>query len=175
MNPSSDVFGWAILIATFIGPIAAVLVTRFIDQKREETQRRLTIFRTLMATRAAGLSPERIAALNMIQIDFAGHVNVLAAWHGLLSHYGSPVPSNDNDEASFFRERNRLSTVLLHEMAKKLSIKIEQLDILDRVYYPVGLANLETEQQIIRALFVDIAAGRRALPIIAYPPPEIKE
>ena len=52
MNPSSDLFGWAILIATFVGPIAAVLVTRLIDAQREEYQRRLTIFRTLRATRA---------------------------------------------------------------------------------------------------------------------------
>jgi len=71
MNPNSEVFGWAILVATFVGPIAAVIITRWIDAAREKTQRRLVIFRTLMATRAVGLNPERVAALNMIQIDFA--------------------------------------------------------------------------------------------------------
>jgi hypothetical protein len=173
MNPSSDVFGWAILVATFVGPVGAVFVTRLIDARREEYQRRLTIFRTLMATRAAGLNPERIAALNMIQIDFAKHSEVLTAWHNLLNHYGTPVPAPGSDEL-YYRERNRLSTVLLHEMSKKLRIKIEQLDILDRVYYPIGLASMENDQDAIRRLFADIASGRRALPIIAYPPPPIE-
>ena|SRR5215207_3497083 len=97
MNPNSEVFGWAILVATFVGPIAAVIITRWIDAAREKTQRRLVIFRTLMATRAVGLNPERVAALNMIQIDFANTPPVVNAWHDLLAHYGLARPANDQE------------------------------------------------------------------------------
>lgn len=169
MNPASDFFGLAILIATFIGPIAAVLVTRWIDAKRDEHQRRLGIFRTLMATRAIGLSPERVSALNMIQIDFVGHEPVLRAWHELLAHYGTPVPT-DRDQPNFFRERQRLSTTLLSKIAEVLKLKIEQLDILDRVYYPDGLLQVEQQQDAVRRFFADMAIGRRALPVIIAQP-----
>ena len=171
MNPNSEVFGWAILVATFVGPIAAVIITRWIDAAREKTQRRLVIFRTLMATRAVGLNPERVAALNMIQIDFANTPPVVNAWHDLLAHYGLARPANDQETAGFDRERARLSTVLLDQMAKKLRIHIDQLDILDRVYYPTGLANIELEQEIVRRWFVDLAAGRKALPVLAVVTP----
>ena len=68
------------------------------------------------------------------------------------------------------RERNHLSTAPLHKMSNKLGIKIEQLDILDRVYYPMGLVNLESDQEAIRGLFADIARGSRALPVLVFQP-----
>jgi hypothetical protein len=67
LDPTSTVFGWAIFVATFAGPVAAVIVTRWIDSQRDEYQRRLGIFRTLMATRAIGLSPDRVAALGHLR------------------------------------------------------------------------------------------------------------
>ena len=57
------------------------------------------------------------------------------------------------------RERARLSTVLLHKMAKVLRIRIEQLGILDGVYYPVGVARLEADQDTIRRFLVSVAKG----------------
>ncbi len=161
----------AVVLATFIGPIAAVLVTRFVDSERDKHQRRLTIFRTLMATRAVGLNPDRISALNMIQIDFAQHPKVLSAWTDLLKNFLLPEVHAEGDVAAMIRDRNNLSTRLLAEMAKVLKIKIDQLDILDGVYYPRGLVAMESEQEAIRKLFADIAAGKRALPILAYVQP----
>lgn len=170
MNPASSVFGLAILLATFVGPIAAVIVTRWVDARRDEYQRRLSIFRTLMATRAVGLNPERVAALNMIQIDFVGHEKVLSAWHELLRHYGTPVPTGDIEGQNYDRERQRFSTVLLSEMAKVLKLKIEQMDILDRVYYPSGLVQIEKDQEIVRRFLVEILSGQRALPVLVFTP-----
>src|SRR3984893_9263784 len=80
MSPSSGIFGWAILGATFLGPIFAVLLTRYIDWKREAKNRRLYIFRTLMATRRAQLTTEHVTALNLIEIDFHGEQQILKAW-----------------------------------------------------------------------------------------------
>ena len=71
MNPNSELFGWAILVATCLGPIAAVLVTRYNDARRAKHERQMSVFRTLMATRATDLNSERVAALNLIQIEFA--------------------------------------------------------------------------------------------------------
>ena len=37
MTPSSSLFGWAILAATFLGPVFAVLLTRFVDAAVKST------------------------------------------------------------------------------------------------------------------------------------------
>ena len=45
---------WGLLITTvaiILGPIIAVLMTRFIDKMRAEKERKFEIFRTLMRTR----------------------------------------------------------------------------------------------------------------------------
>jgi hypothetical protein len=41
-----------IIIATLSGPIIAVQVTRFLDERKETRGRKLQVFKTLMPTRA---------------------------------------------------------------------------------------------------------------------------
>jgi hypothetical protein len=62
--------GTAVVIATFFGPVLAVLVTRHVDGKRRVHERRLDIFRNLMASRRTLLSPDKVRALNLVEIDF---------------------------------------------------------------------------------------------------------
>jgi hypothetical protein len=45
------------LIALVGGPVTAVLLTRYVDQNREKSGRRMDVFRTLMRTRRAPKSP----------------------------------------------------------------------------------------------------------------------
>jgi len=46
INPEA----WAIVLATIVGPIAAVSITVWRDNRRQKRERKLNIFRTLMAT-----------------------------------------------------------------------------------------------------------------------------
>lgn len=61
---------WAIVIATLIGPLFAVQVSQFLERKRRQHDERLHVFKTLMATRAAGLDPRHVEALNQIDVVF---------------------------------------------------------------------------------------------------------
>jgi hypothetical protein len=45
--------GIAVVIATLLGPVLAVIVTRYIDEARAQKLRQLEIFRALMRTRNA--------------------------------------------------------------------------------------------------------------------------
>ena len=60
------------VIALLAGSIAAVQVQKRLDRLREEHGRKIWIFKTLMATRAAVLSPDHVQALNMIDLEFRG-------------------------------------------------------------------------------------------------------
>ena len=117
----------------------------------------MSVFRTLMATRATDLNSERVAALNLIQIEFANNPDVLQAWSGLLQHFGGPDAANEEEAKRFGRERTRLTTVLLDKMARRLGIRVEQLDILEGVYHPRGFWQIEQEQQALRRLLLEIA------------------
>ena len=163
MNPTSNVFGWAILAATFLGPICAVLVTRYIDERRDTRQRRLHIFRALMGTRRAQLAPEHIGALNLIEIDYRGCAGVLSAWGEYLRNLGTIIDERNANQT--FRARQNLFVKLLSEMAKVLNLKIEQLEIFEGGYFPQASVDLEAQQAAIRKLFTEISEGKRALPI----------
>jgi hypothetical protein len=63
----------AIVFATLLGPVLAVQAQKWIERAREKTQRKIAIFRTLMATRATFLSPAHVEALNAIPIEFYGN------------------------------------------------------------------------------------------------------
>jgi hypothetical protein len=163
MNPTSEIFGWSILAATFLGPIAAVLMTRYIDRLRERSARRLSIFRTLMSTRRTWLSPEHIAALNQIELDFQTAAGVMNAYRIYMKHLATPFEPKDNDRVG--HERQSMRTKILSEMAKTLGIRVEQLDIFEGGYIPQGYVDIERDQAAIRRLLSEIADGKRSLPI----------
>jgi len=138
--------GIAVVIATFAGPVFAVLVTRHIDNARQVRDRRLNVFRTLMATRRTFLSPEKVIALNMVEIEFYGIRTVQDVHRDVMAHINAPRPLPQDWE-----ERHRtLLTRLLSEIAKVLGYQLQQLDVLEGGYYPQGLADIEVEQQAVR-------------------------
>jgi hypothetical protein len=171
------VLGIAVVIATFAGPIFAVLMTRHIDKVRLMRERRENIFRTLMATRRTLISPEKAVALNMVEIEFYGIQSVQEAHREVMAHINAPRPLPDN-----WGDRHRaLLTRLLSEIAQVLGYKLQQLDVLEGGYYPQGLADMEVEQQAVRRALIEVLSGRRPLgvspaapaPPAPFPPPPI--
>lgn len=165
------VLGVAVVVATFAGPIAAVWVTRLVDIRREKRARQLELFRSLMGSRRAPLSPDRIRALNLVEIEFYKIAPVQAAFRTVMEHINIPAPQPAN-----WPDRMRsLLTKLLYEMGKALGYDLQQLELLEGGYYPHGAAEIETEQQALRRLLIDVAAGRRSLPITQGPalPPSV--
>jgi hypothetical protein len=65
-----DLKDWSIIGATILGPILAVQAQKWVEIIRERRGRKLWIFHTLMATRAARTSTEHVQALNMIDLIF---------------------------------------------------------------------------------------------------------
>src|SRR4029453_9314693 len=63
---------WIMIAAILCGPVLAVQAQKWIETAREKRNRRLNVFKRLMATRGAVLSPGHVEALNMIDLEFAG-------------------------------------------------------------------------------------------------------
>ncbi len=160
------------ILAIIIGPCLAVWGNGYLDRRREQRARKMDIFRTLMRTRDARLSPDHIAALNLVEIEFVDHPEVIKRWRELHQHFGT-IHAKHPKEATeprlhderIGKERLELLTQMLDLMAKVLKFRIEQMEILRGGYYPQGHADIESEQSIIRHYIVDLASGQKIVPV----------
>jgi hypothetical protein len=171
------------VIALVVGPIAAVIITRFLDDQRQYKSRRMDVFRTLMRTRRSVLQPDHIGALNLVEIEFASDQAVLAAWKALFTHFGTAHARQEHERIDMIaneeeikkrnnvfgtrilQERQSLLAKLLHAMAKVLGFKIEQLEIFEGGYTPQFWIDIESEQDTIRKYIVDLANARKVVPM----------
>jgi hypothetical protein len=173
------------IVAVFLGPIFAVLVTRFIDNRREVRTRKMDIFRTLMRTRKMPIHYEHVGALNLVEIEFARDSKVIAAWKAYLEALGEVLPPAQDAAAheAVSKKREALLTKLIHEIAKVMNFEVEQLDILEGNYLPQGWNDDDWSQKQVRQGLLDVLHGRRPLVIQPfapaasnpYPPPPTAE
>lgn len=157
---------WLTIFAVLISPLLAVQVTAFLERRRQYRERRLNIFRTLMGTRAAGLSPDHVQALNMIDIEFYGGSRktkeVLRAWRTYLDHLGD---KKSFTQESWIEKRTDLFIDLLHNMAVCLNYDFDKVHIKRTSYFPQGYGDMEDDQNIIRKGLVALVKGEISLPL----------
>lgn len=164
---------WLTLLAVLLSPLLAVQVTAFIERRRQSRERRLNIFRTLMGTRATGLSPDHVQALNMIDIEFywkgkwkiySDHKaeEVLRAWRIYLDHLSD---KKSFTEESWAEKRIDLFIELLHKMAVSLGYDFDKVHIKRTSYFPQSYGDMEDDQHIIRKGLVALMKGEISLPL----------
>lgn len=173
----------ATIIAVVLGPIFAVLVTRFVDNSRAAKSRKLDIYRALMKTRLIPLHMEHVSALNLIEVEFIDHPKVITSWKEYLSNLSEKSPPEEEREIyeQWRNKRNSLLTKLIYEISQVLKIKkIEQLDILKGNYLPQGWESDAWDKLLIRKGLVSVLLGKQSISIKAeapqpntetYPPP----
>ena len=117
-----------------------------------------------MATRAASLASSHVEALNAIPIEFYGskraHKDVVDQWRLYLDHLNSrPV------DAAWVDKKQDLFVELLWKLGVALGYSFTKLELKKEVYSPVGHADLEHEQEIIRKGMTAIFKGDAAFPL----------
>ena len=159
------------IAAIFLGPIVAIRISEILQGRREAKNRKLELFKRLMATRAAGLSGGHVEALNLIDIEFRDHRNVLDAWKAYHDHLNTPqVPTI---EAWVLRSSDFL-TDLLAEMGTTLAYSFDKTHIRRGAYYPRGYGEAESDHIDIRRAMLQLLAGNWALRVetVNSPDPE---
>lgn len=158
-----------LIFVTFAGPVAAVQAQKWIERRQAKRKGKDYVFRTLMATRAARLSPEHVQALNMIDLEFYGggtkEKGVREAWKQYLDHLNTRY-ENDTTGAWSIRQLDLLID-LLYQMSNCLGFDFDKTQIKNSVYSPIAHGNLEQELNIIRGGLVKILTGKAAFPIVA--------
>jgi hypothetical protein len=159
------------IVAILVGPILAVQVERYLSRKREDRERRLRVFKTLMLTRAAVLSPAHVEALNSIDIEFKSEnekdKKVRNAWKEYLdqlAHYPKEKPSED-DQKRWKERTDELLVELLYVMAEAVNYDFDKTHIKRAAYTPVRYSDMEFEQDFIRRSLVKMFLGDASIPI----------
>jgi hypothetical protein len=156
---------WLMITAVILGPIVAVQLTRHLDKKKEIRERKLWVFKTLMATRASSLSPHHVEALNRIDLEFdvknQNEKAVIEAWKAYLDLLGDTQIPQDQ----WGTRRVDLLIELLHKMAKVLDYEFDKTHIKNSSYYPRGYGELQEDQAAIRRGVKELIEGRRVIPM----------
>jgi hypothetical protein len=155
------------VVAVLLAPVVAVQVQKWLEQYRAERERQLRIFKTLMATRATGLSPDHVQALNLIDLEFQGErfKKIRKAWKSYLDHLGD-YPKGDDDQARlpvWNEKKADFLADLLMEMGKPLGYDFDAVHVKKGIYLPEGHTTLEAEHALIRRGFVRLLFGGSSL------------
>lgn len=162
------------ILAILLGPILAVQAQTAIDRLRAKKGRRISIFKTLMSTRATPLASIRVQALNLLDIEFQGQNKkdkvVLEKWRDYLDHLNNApkVPAAENYKAQmevWSAKIPDLEGALLQAVGRAVGHEFERVHIKRGVYAPQGHANIDQENQALRSGLIDIIAGKMAFPI----------
>ena len=171
---------WLTIAAIVIGPIAAIQIDRYLQRRKEIRERKVKLFRELMATRGTRLSTRHVEALNLISVEYSSTSTserpVLNAWKNYHAHLNdrlikAPAESNDAFEtrsAAWGTRQIDLLTALLKEMAVSLNYTFDDVEIRDGGYSPQGWMNIEGEQNRLRQLLIDMLSGERPLQIMPF-------
>lgn len=158
------------LIAIILGPVMAVQVSQFLERKRQRRASREQVFKTLMRTRASRLSPSRVEALNMIDVEFHGKGKqdraVIEAWKLYMDSLQECGTGEDPGNS-----RNELYLNLLCKMGCSLGYQLDKEHIGSTCYLPQGHADIEGEQHRIRSGVLAVLCGELALPVQLVPSP----
>lgn len=163
-----------LILSTLLGPVIAVQAQKWIERSRAGDERRLQIFKSLMATRAATLSQQHVHALNMISLEFVGakYEAVRTGWKIYLDHLGSyPEAADESASKSWHDKRATYLGDLLITMSKTFGYKFDQVDMAKGIYSPKGHTELELENdRLRRALLAWVDGGHSVkMEVTAFP------
>ena len=153
--------------AIFLGPILALRIQRRYEAGRLKMDRKLNVFKELMATRGivGRTSPRHVDALNAIEVEFSGDTTadkkVLSAWRLYLDHLNTPF--TEGQFAQWSDKKDDLLMDLLLKMSQTLNYDFDRVSLKKNVYTPTALGELEGDQYRFRKLLVELMEGKRLI------------
>ncbi|MBI2252613.1 MAG: hypothetical protein HYU63_07770 [Armatimonadetes bacterium] len=155
-----------------------------IETWKEKKNRKLWIFKSLMATRGALISNEHVSALNMIDLEFSDknkkEREVKESWKGYLNQLASSpaYPKKNDEDLSKYKEDYKkheedLKTwsnnnsdhlaKLLQAMGKCVGYDFDIISIKKRIYSPAGHVQDELEERALRTFAIKFLSGENPI------------
>ena len=152
------------VIVALAAPLIALELQKWLDERHESRNRKLTIFKNLMMYRVTPLSPHFVQSLNLVDLEFNGKNKREAAvrdqWKILLDHFNNYAEAQNPVEKA-----QELTRGLLKAMAAYFNYEFDEVYLKRGAYYPKYFADLEQEQNALRQQLLELLAGNRRLPV----------
>ncbi|WP_368229806.1 DUF6680 family protein [Aeromonas sp. R10-1] len=173
--------------AVILGPIFAVQAQKIIEALKEKKNRRMSLFQTLMSTRAERLNRDHVKALNMIDIEFYGRMLPFIRTRYQSSHeqavthawkiYNSHLNQKDDYESIdlWAKKSDELFTNLLYAIAQCLDYDYDKVQLQRDCYRPIAHGNLENTQLAILDGLNQVVNKGRPLPMYVVNLPTTEE
>lgn len=159
---TTHVTDWIMVIAVFVGPIVAVSITLWWQQRKERRDAKTRLFTTLMAYRKSYLINYAWAdSLNLIDVVFADCPGVVSRWHEYYAmlHQGTPP-----------EHQHHKYLELLSAMSRECGFRnLQQTDI-DKYYTPQGHANQADLDQRTQHAWLRVLETTAHLNVAPFPP-----
>lgn len=127
----------------------------FVERRKQRYERRLYIFRTLMANSVNIVSLDFVSAFNMILIEYNAKTQV-RHWHNEFIKHVNLAPTKNKDELAIRNKSfENILIKLIEELAKSINIKIEQMDISSKIYWPKGFGEATEKQRKLTDLLIE--------------------
>lgn len=162
---SASFLSLATLVAIFLSPIFALRVSAHLDRKKETIQRRMDIFRALMKTRNTQLDAHHVQALNLIEVDFHGAVDVVSAYADYIKFRRKKEPTERALLEEHYKDGQTLLMILIHKISLELKYKFDKKDLEDNAYAPVGWQNTASLNEANALALNKLLHGETKLPI----------
>jgi len=153
------------LLAVLLAPLIAVQVQKWLEHHREIREKKLGIFKTLMATRASKVLPSHVQALNMIDLEFNDkkYKDVKLAWKTYLDHLNSFPNDDEKAQPVWSSKMADLLATLLQVMGKSLGYDFDEVHIRKGIYLPEAHARVEDENNLLRRGLLNLINGKGTL------------
>jgi hypothetical protein len=151
------------IVAVFAGPIVAIQIAEWLRKIKDSRDRKVHIFRTLMATRSAQLASMHVEALNLVDLEFHSQKRqdkrVLDAGRLYIDH----LRDRGYPKESWGARKAELLVELLYEMSVSLGYGFDKVQIKVGSYYPSGYDDANNENEEIRKNWLNIVRGNQQL------------
>lgn len=159
---------WISILAIITGPTAALLIGKYLEERRAKRNRKIKIFQDLMANRASRLSLAWVQALNGIETEFYGETKVVEAWRVVIDHLGSADANDAKKVDQWLLTLTDIVNDMLYEMGESLGYHFDKVTIKRTAYNPRVWGDIEAEQHAIRKKLLELLDGKRKLPIATF-------
>ena len=140
----------------------AVQIQRYLDNQNAKRDRKISIYKTLMLTRATTLDYQHVNAINLIPLEFDKKVkqeeDIIDSWQLYFDHLNSDAKSEN-----WVEKRRDLLIELLLKIGIYLGYKKNKTQLKNEIYLPIGHSNLEDENFEFRKLAIRLLNGQSAL------------
>ncbi|MBW9090071.1 hypothetical protein JNB91_19875 [Rhizobium wenxiniae] len=156
---------WAVVLATFVGPIVAVGITLWYQERSSRNKSREDLFVSMMRTRRMPTNIEFVGALNLVPVHFWKDKLVMQRYSELMAVFSDPSWNVIDARLRLIEQVELKVAYLLSELSKAVGRPVEQLEILRGAYAPQGWKDEEQAQADLRSALAQLLSGARALPV----------